>query len=56
MPDVQATPFCNLCEHEHDDDELCTGEDGSRYDMRTRAGGLNSIHRQPLEEPPYPGR
>lgn len=53
MAEAEAKPFCNLCEREHDADALCTGEDGSQYDMRLRVGGLSSIHRQPLEEMPY---
>ncbi|HWH16048.1 MAG TPA: hypothetical protein VNU25_00415 [Candidatus Paceibacterota bacterium] len=52
MPQTDE-PFCRLCEATHGEDELCTGPDGTTYDMRSRAGGLYSIHRQPLEDAPY---
>lgn len=55
MPN-RDTPFCGLCETHHHKDELCRGPDGATYDMRERVGGMDSIHRKPLEDAPYGGR
>lgn len=52
MPRNAEVPFCELCETQHREDDLCRGPDGEKYDMRIRVGGLDSIHRQPLEDAP----